>query len=536
MKRVLVLFLVYSLVFVAGYVVVGVIVHFLKPEVKMLPAFIENVLPEVETEAQLTLQQQSLEGMDYRLIAPEDFDTTVPIFFGENYGEELGIFCFRGNAQRNHPTRGVIANRPEKITLDWVFTTGYDSRLTEFGVWGGGSGWTGQPLVVQWPEDKRKQLFGLKPQYGEQENWKEIIVGSLCGDIYFIDFATGKATRPHLSIGNPIKGTVSLDPRLNGLMTVGQGIPNGDRFGAYLFNLFTGKEVDYRSGMDPSSRRLWGAHDSNPLFDVESNCLIWPAENGQIYKTYIAEDKTFGPVQKFNYGVRRHPDPGLEASFGAFKNLGFFGDNGGNVFCLNLTTMRPVWLFDNADDTDASMVLETEGKQPYLYTGNEVDKQGATGTAFIRKIDALTGKEIWNVQRICSGSNVGGKANSGGVLSTILPGKQKASGLVFGIFSRVNGTMDGEFVAIDKRTGKERYSIRMDAYSWASPIDIYDHEGNCYVFFTDVYGTIYLIDGLTGAMIYREKTGYIFESSPIAWNNRIVVGTRGKTILSFILS
>jgi hypothetical protein len=536
MKRVIIIIFSYSLVFVAGYLIVGVIVHFTKPEMKMLPAFIENALPEVEPEEQLTLQQQSLEGMDYRLITAEGFDSTAQVYFGTDYSEANGIFCFRGNAQRNHPTRGVIENRPTGITLDWIFTTAYDSRPTEFGTWGGGSGWTGQPLVIQWPDDRRKQLFGLEEMYVGQTGWKEVTVGSLSGNIYFLDFKTGKATRPHLSIGNPIKGTVSVDPRMNGLMTVGQGIPNGDRFGAYLFDLFTGKEVDYRAGMDPSSRRLWGAHDSNPLFDAESNFLFWPAENGQIYKTFIAKDKTFGPTQKFNYGVKQHPDPGLEASLGAYKNLGFFGDNGGNVFCLNLTTMRPVWLFDNIDDTDASLVIETdEQNHPFLYTGNEVDKQGPAGTAFIRRIDALTGKEAWHFGRSCSGSDVGGKANSGGVLATVLPGKQRAKNLVFGIFSRVDGTMKGEFVALDKRTGKKRYSIPMDAYSWASPIDVYDKKGNCYVFFTDVYGTIYLIEGVTGSIIHKEKTSYVFESSPVAWDNRIVVGTRGSTILSFLI-
>lgn len=500
----------------------------------MLPAFIEDALP--QTEKPLSPEQQSLAGMDYRLITPESFDSTQSVFFGGNYSEAQGIFCFRGNAQRNRPTRGWLDKKPTAIHLDWVFETAYDGRVTEFGIWGGGSGWTGQPLVVKWPEDKRKQLYQLKEQYLSDQEFREIIVGSLSGNIYFLDFETGKATRPHLSIGNPIKGTVSLDPRMNGLLTVGQGIPNGDRFGAYLFNLFTGKETGYRPGMDPTSRRLWGAHDSNPLIDAETGFLFWPAENGQIYKTKIGEDFSFGPTQKFNYGVSKRPDLGLEASLGAYKNLGFFGDNGGNVFCLNLTTMRPVWLFDNLDDTDASMVISEEGKaHPYLYIGNEVDKQGPEGKAYIRKIDALTGKEVWHFSKNCSGSNVGGKANSGGVLSTVLPGKEKASDLVFGIFSRVDGSMDGLFVALDKKTGKLRYSIPMDAYSWASPIDLYDKKGNCYVFFTDVYGTIYLINGVTGKIIHREKTSYIFESSPIAWDNRIVVGTRGKTILSFLV-
>lgn len=535
MKRFLLLFFIYALVFVAGYLTVGVIVHFTKPEMKMLPAFIEDALPEVEPETPLSPRQQTLEGMDYHLLTAEGFDSTKQVYFANNdYSEEFGIFCFRGNAQRNHPTRGTIAGRPTTVQLDWIFDTDYDARPTDFGVWGGGSGWTGQPLVIQWPDDKRRQLFELKPEYLQQKDWKEVIIGSLCGNIYFIDFTTGKATRPHVSIGHPIKGTVSVDPRMNGLMTVGQGIPNDDRFGAYLFDLFAGQEVDFRSGMDPTSRRLWGAHDSNPLIDAGSGFLFWPAENGQIYKTFLGDGKAFGPTQKFNYGVGRHPDLGLEASLGAFKNLGFFGDNGGNVFCLNLTTMRPVWLFDNIDDTDASLVIETDEQQhPYLYTGNEVDKQGPVGTAYIRKIDALSGKQVWAFSRSCNGSDVGGKANSGGVLATVLPGKQQAKGLVFGIFSRVNGTMKGEFVAIDKQTGKERYAIPMDAYSWASPIDLYDEQGNCYVFFTDVYGTIYLVDGVTGSIIHKEKLNYVFESSPVAWGNRIVVGTRGSTILSF---
>lgn len=534
MKRFLIIFLSYGLVFCLGYLAVGILAHYYKPEVKMLPAFIEEILPG-EPEP-LALESQALEGMEYAILHPENQDTTVKILFGDQYNDSCGIFCFRGNAQRNRPTRGTLNSKPNSIQLDWEFATGYDSRLSEFGVWGGGTGWTGQPLVVQWPEEARNQLHGLKPEFVTDENFREIVVGSLCGDIYFLDFVTGKPTRPHLSIHNPIKGTVSVDPRMNGLLIVGQGIPNGDRFGSYVFNMFTGEEVLYRTGMDPESRRLWGAFDSNSLIDPVSGYWFHPAENGQIYKALVQTDGTVGKPAKFRYSVAAHPHPGLEASFGAYKNLGFFGDNSGNIFCLNLMNLRPVWLLDNFDDTDASMVIDCNEKgHPFLYVGNEVDKQGVKGKACMRKIDALTGKEIWRIERECYGSIVAGKTNSGGVLATLLPGKQKASNLVYGIFSRTSDQLNGEFVAIDKRTGKERFSIPMQSYSWASPIDLYDKEGRCYVFFTDVYGGIYLIDGLTGAIIVQQRFPAVFESSPIAWGNRIVVGARGNKIYSFLV-
>jgi hypothetical protein len=75
----------------------------------------------------------------------------------------------------------------------------------------------------------------------------------------------------------------------------------------------------------------------------------------------------------------------------------------------------------------------------------------------------------------------------------------------------------------------------MDAYSWASPIDLYDKDGNCYVFFTDVYGGVYLINGVSGAIIVKQRMDAVFESSPVAWGNRIVVGARGNRIFSFVV-
>lgn len=521
------------MLFITGYLVVGILAFYYAPRLKMLPGFIEVVLPEREP---VYPEVQSLAGINYRLIDPENHDSTAVIFFDNNYSDTNGIFCFRGDAQRNHPTRGILRKRPVSLRLDWEFQTAYDSRQTKFGTWGGGSGWTGQPLLVKWPERARGRLKGLEPEFVADNQFTEVIVGSLCGNIYFLHFETGTATRPHLSIHNPIKGTVSVDPRMNGLLYVGQGISNGDRFGTYVFNMFKGREVLFRNGLDADARRLWGAFDSNSLVEPVSGYWFHPAENGQIYKTHVAADGLISEPVKFNYAVSGRPDYGLEASFGAFKNLGFFGDNAGNIFCLNLMTMRPVWLLDNYDDTDASMVIDCDEKgKPFLYVGNEVDKQGPVGSAHIRRIDALSGKEVWSVSRSCDGSNVSGKVNSGGVLATVLSGKQKAKNLVYGIFSRVNGTMKGEFVAIDKRTGRERFSIPMDAYSWASPIDLYDKEGNCYIFFTDVYGGVYLIDGMSGAVIVKERMDAVFESSPVAWGNRIVVGTRGNRIFSFVV-
>jgi hypothetical protein len=54
-----------------------------------------------------------------------------------------------------------------------------------------------------------------------------------------------------------------------------------------------------------------------------------------------------------------------------------------------------------------------------------------------------------------------------------------------------------------------------------------------YLFFTDVIGNLYLMNGLTGELLHKTATGLTIESSPIIYNDRIVVGTRGSSILSY---
>jgi outer membrane protein assembly factor BamB len=491
------------------------------------------VLPKQPFLPEISLTQ----GFKYEIF---DTDSNSAAFTFENFSssntakDSLSIFYFRGSPQRNKPSRGIIPKGPKAVNLDWEFKTGYDTTRTKYGLWGGGAGWTGQPLVIHWTKEQKKLLRIEDKEFIEDDNALEIIIGSLSGDIYFLNSQTGKPTRPHLSIGNPIKGTVSVDPRKNGLLYVGQGIQHTERFGAYVFDMFKGTEVHHINGVDQQSRRRWGAFDSNPLIDEKSGTVFWPAENGLIYKFSVENNKSVGRLAKMRYQHPQLSRAGMESSMAVIDQFGFIADNSGTVMCIDLKTMAPIWNVSNQDDSDATIAVDTEtnGKH-YLYTGSEVDLIGPIGTSYFRKLNATNGEEIWKVSRECRSTPILEKTNSGGILSSPVIGKMKGSNLVYCLFSRVDDQNRGEFVAIDKSTGKEAFSLILNHYSWSSPADVYDEEGNIYIFLTDVFGTIYLLDGITGKVLVKEKTKFLYESSPVVVNDHIFIASRGNTILSF---
>jgi len=440
----------------------------------------------------------SADSLDHTLGAPDNF------YDGDD------VLTFRKTPRRDATFGGRVKGTPSSIEVTWTFRTAEDYKRSWHDTqWGGGSGWTGQPLYLK--------------------KTNEIVVGSLSSYIYFLNFETGDTTRAPLYTHNPIKGTMSYDPVYNNLY-VGQGVPCEQPFGCMVFDLDKHQETQLR-GIDPKARRNWGAYDSSPV--IVGGYLFWPGENGSIYK-YSRTKGHLTEVSVLRYTVNGVA-PGTENSLCVYENYGYFGDNNGNIICINLNTMRPVWHYNNHDDTDASIVCQEENGTPYIYTGCEVDKQGDNGgsTHFV-KINGLNGEKVWEKVIPCGRFHHGSSVSDGGLYCTPLLGSGDCKGLIFASFSRNGadgkGIASGQFYALDTATGEERYMFQLDRYAWASPVAFLNERDEMFILQCDCGGKMYVIRGATGEVLAKEQVGMNFESSPVAVGNSVVIGSRGNTI------
>ena len=445
------------------------------------------------------------------------------------YDTVAGVFTFRGSSRRDAPFTGTVQGTPSRIVRDWVFVTDYDDTKTKLGTWGGGTGWTGQPLYVKWSEAQaaafRRTSPGLTPDFGQEE----IMVGSLCGRVYFLDFATGKPSRQPIVAGNPIKGTISLDPALNGSLYVGQGVPADPQVGHLAIDL-NRHERAFFHGPDPKAQRHWNTYDSSPA--VAGQFLFWPGENGTIYKY----------VRLGNGRLRLHSTlryraggaaPGVENSMCIYKNYGYFGDNHGHVLCVNLNTMKPVWHYNNHDDIDGSLVLEVDNGVPFLYCGCEVDRQGDSGTCHMVKLNGLDGSRVWERTFLCHKLTLDGKHFDGGLYCTPLLGRGDCEGLLMANICQQGDENRARFTALDRRTGEVVYSTPLNYFSWTSPVGFLNERKELFVVTGDTSGNLYLIRGKTGEILFRQHMANNFESSPVVVGNSLVVGSRGQEIYRF---
>ncbi len=420
---------------------------------------------------------------------------------------------FRGGQRRDYPFPGQLDSAATRLEKVWEFETYYDTTASALGTWGGGSGWTGQPLLVHWPDS----AASVKD---------EIIVGSLCSRVYFIDFHTGKASRPSLDARNVLKGTPSLDPSLNGNLYIGHGVRKGAAECGLALADLNAHRIESVFGHDKKAYRGWDGNDSSPI--VAGGFLFRPSENGTIYKYLIGR----GFLKL--HSCLRYKDgssgPGIESSMAVCRNYGYVGDNRGNIICLNLDNLAPVWVYQNHDDTDASIVIDEVDGIPWIYSGTEVDKQGSSGFSYLVKLNGLTGEPVWEYKHPCSKLHLTtGKIMEGGMYTTPLLGRGDCDSLLFTCFETHRPALKGDFVALNRRTGKVVYTIPLPRYAWSSPVPFYDGK-KLYIVQPDCKGTIHLIDALEGKILDSLPVGDNFESSAVVSGNTFVIGSRGKTI------
>jgi outer membrane protein assembly factor BamB len=477
-----------------------------------------------------------------------DYRGDGPVAFGDSstYTKVPGVLTFRGNNYRDAPAYGTADISRKQLQVVWTQDTG--DVYAEGSHWAG-AGWTGQPLLVNWPKET-KQAMGLQQSQVDDPNFVEVLYPVVDGNVYRIDLATGTPTKPPIATGFAFKGTGSVDPRGYPLLYAGMGLnENGDTKGEWryrIFDLIQNREVSGWDGSDAGAPRDWGAFDSSALVNAATDTLVEPGENGLVYKVKLnarfdAASKSVSVSPEFtklDYTTPASSRHGIESSAAAYRNLMYAGDNDGNIVCWDATTLQVVWVRPTGDDTDATIVLEDTAEGPFLYTGNEVDKRGegdhpvTSGPVTIQKVNALTGEQVWQYQ-VDAQYN---KAVNGGLMATPVLGTGEVSDLVFFNIAKTGSNSHGSLVALDKQTGAVVWNRTLPHFGWSSPVLLTGTDGHSYGVVGDSAGLLHLFDPNTGRDFSTLQLSQNIEASPAVYGNMLVVGTYAKKLYGIRIS
>ena len=471
----------------------------------------------------------------------EEYENQYDILFDlpERYAQIDGVVTFRGDNFRSGAAYGTANVSSKSLSVVWKNTTGGLADSDGFN-WTG-SGWTGQALVAKWPEATRKNMTAMYDWAREKKDLVEVIHATLDGYVHFYELSTGEKTRDALFLGFNFKGAGALDPRGYPILYVGAGVDSSAKGSAraLVVNLLDNSIMFEFGKNDGFADRGWYMFDSSPLVSADTDQLIYPGESGILYIIHLNTkyDEANGTLSvdpdnivKWKYKGTRTGSKywlGVESSAAIINHYAFLADNGGNLMCLDLNTLKLVWVQDILDDTNCSPVVSIEDGHPYIYISTSFHmgwRSSYKAEIPIFKIDAETGEIVWKTSYECyTVSDL-----SGGVQGTIAVGKNKLSDMIFVPVARTPGAGSGTLVALRKDTGEKVWERETSVYSWSSPVDFYDKDGNGYLAYCNTGFNLYLIDGKTGDVLNQMNLGGNIEASPVVYNSYIVVGTRAN--------
>lgn len=500
----------------------------------------------------------SLYGFSYNVEVnrneTKSFNRAVPIDFGhaEDYSDQDGLLTFGGNHYRNTFAVGTVSVQDKVMKRSW------EQAVGATGSWGG-TGWTGQPLIIQW-SDEIRPFLGIADSFKEKEGFTEVIYPAMDGRIYFFELETGNKTRTPIDVGVVMKSTPCLDPRGWPLLYVGQSIqqtnPGGKNVAfVFAYSLIDNSELTRFGGFDYFSDRNWQAYDGSPL--ISNDTLIYGGENGVLYtvKLNTEFDKSAGKVSvdperlvKYSYKGTGYSTKdaegsrwlGIESSVSCFEHYVYFTDNGGRLQCVDLNTMELKFVQDVNEDADATVVIDEYAAKDTicLYTASQVKNatvNGKYGYSFHRCFDGLTGALLWEQKWIAS---TGESNASGGTIATPQVGKGNVAGLVFysmnsaalnSVCSDGNDySLGGKIIAYNKLTGDVMWSVEQTAGFWSTPVLVYDENNKGYLIQCDQIGKVKMFDAISGNELASVDLGSRIDSTPAVYGQYLVVGTRGK--------
>ena len=459
----------------------------------------------------------------------------------------MGVVTFRGDNFRRNAAYGKADVVNEQLTILWKSPIG-SLRTADNGTLYG-VGWTGQPAIVKWTTEVR-QMMNLYEDKKEAKALTEVIFGAQDGKIYFLDLNDGTATRDPISVGYPLRGSVSIDSWGRPLLAVGQSLSKlpdkTGSIGLHLFNLIDGKEAYLLNGRKSDNQIQYntnGAFDGTALFLYNNgiDALIVAGENGLLYTIDLnskfvypkADDPNGQGSMEINpfitylctkSGSETDTQVGVESSVAMYDKYIYMADTFGVIRCVDSDTMKTVWAVDGGDNIDASIALDMEGSGVSLYTGNTAySRLGSKNDVTIRKLNALTGETQWTYAIKCTYD----KSQLSGCKASPIIGQNSISDLVIFTVNKVDGG-GSKILALSKDTGKLAWECALTAETVSSPVAVYNDNGDAWIIQGDEGGNLTLLNARTGNMCTTLNLGGTIQGSPAVYKNTLVVGTCSK--------
>jgi len=430
-----------------------------------------------------------------------------------------GLTTFRGNASRSYYGEGPVPKHPKVV---WRYPTSGGLCMQSSDQRGPrtwcGTGWTGQPNVIQ-----------------HSDGTIEVRIGAYDGHYHFLNGVTGQPIRSDLVTGDLAKGSATSDP---------DGYPL--YYAGSRDNLFRVVALDRGA---PAV--LWSMNAnttvSNPVWNndwdgaalVIDDYLLEGGENSWFYVVKLNRD------YKANDQVTVDPEivatiPGwdqqllddlgdssvsIENSVAFRDGVVYFANSGGLVQGWDISDLlaggehyERVFRFWNGDETDASIVIDDEG---YLYVGRHrtmnVPSRPSTReheVGDLMKLDPSNPEDplVWSVQ-------LGGFEPDGGLLGT----PALYDGVVYATYT------EGGVAAVVAKSGRVLWKQSLSGPTWSSPVTIDgklivgDGAGylNCFDISKPRWGP---------KPVWRLRVGGTIESTPAVWRGWIFVGTRSGAI------